>query len=456
MSNLVVRWVWLVVLMMPTLAMAAQSGSSSSGVPANQARGWEIVSQAGAPHVVLRTSRLLLTPPRWFIRNFFIPFEHLVSWVDDRAVVERVVDFLYNDARTAGVVPVANSRNELGPSAGIKAFHLDLLGHGEEIAARTDYGGKHFHLLEFGFESVQFGGAPVWVEIHLRREAHPSLPFSGYGMHGRGFSGGLRDPRDAKVDTRYSERRDLAALRTGYGSASRGRRLKAGLSWIYTRQTFSRSRRALSGTPSIEQVYDISRLERFQGGVDTHEVTLDVEVNLTNRRGHPSRGTTWEVYVGGVPRQRGVSYLHYGAVTAAYLNLFRETRVLVLKGALEAVDEHRGGIIPFSALPRLGGARTLRGYKRGTFRDRQVVSGTVEYRYPVHDKVLGEVYADLGSAGLSYRQLGSTWKAGYGFGFLLGAKDATNVKLDLSYGDGFEFFVSFDPARAFHERTRRL
>ena len=228
------------------------------------------------------------------------------------------------------------------------------------------------------------------------------------------------------------------------------------MSWIYSRQTFGRSRRALTDIPSIEQIYDTGSLKGFRAGVDTLEVTLDAEVNLANRRGHPSRGTTWEAYVGGVPRQQSISYLHYGAVTTAYLNVYRETRVLVLKGAFEAVEGYRRGRIPFSALPRLGGARTLRGYKRGRYRDLTVAFGTLEYRYPLHDKVLGQVYVDMGSTGFSFTQLGKVWKAGYGFGFFLGAKDATNVKLDLSYGDNFEFFVSFDPTRAFYDRTRRL
>jgi len=56
------------------------------------------------------------------------------------------------------------------------------------------------------------------------------------------------------------------------------------------------------------------------------------------------------------------------------------------------------GNIPGSELFTIGGGNDLRGFEDDQFRGSRFYEGTVEYRYPIHKKVEGVVFADLGSA----------------------------------------------------------
>jgi outer membrane protein assembly factor BamA len=107
-------------------------------------------------------------------------------------------------------------------------------------------------------------------------------------------------------------------------------------------------------------------------------------------------------------------------------------------------------------MPRLGGADRLRGWDEDHFRDNLSLFGSVEYRYPIHQKVLGVVFFDAGTVADSYDELFDDiddFRAGGGLGLLVGSADSLTLRLEASYGDGFHFFVSSDVARAFDSRS---
>jgi outer membrane protein assembly factor BamA len=180
-----------------------------------------------------------------------------------------------------------------------------------------------------------------------------------------------------------------------------------------------------------------------------------MEMNILDSPGQPLSGFSWDAFLGGVPEQDRFGYLHYGTEHQIVLPVFRDNRVILFRTMLEAVDgaDHE---IPFTSLPRLGGPDRLRGYELDTFRDKKVVLGTLEYHYPIHQYVLGQLFAETGSLGRSYDDLFRKWNTGYGFGFLLGSKDDLKVKLDFSFGDGYHFFISLNQTKAFYQRRRSL
>ena len=117
------------------------------------------------------------------------------------------------------------------------------------------------------------------------------------------------------------------------------------------------------------------------------------------------------------------------------------------------------GDVPFTELPRLGGS-VLRGYSSGQFRDRLATVASLEYHYPIHANVSGELFVDAGKVARTYGELGDgltdDWHLGAGGGLLLHSTSSLKLRLDLAYGDGPQFFIGADLVDAFKDRESEL
>jgi outer membrane protein assembly factor BamA len=216
-----------------------------------------------------------------------------------------------------------------------------------------------------------------------------------------------------------------------------------------------------SGQRSIELVYDTSLIPGFDDGTEVLELTADLVLDYRDREGFTSSGFYLEAFAGGAPVHEKWRYAHYGLEIAGFIDLYRKTRVLELRVALEGVEGNLDEI-PFSELPRLGGPNRLRGYELERFRDERIILGSLEYHYPVHKNVSGELFVDVGRVVPSYRDLFSGdsfeehWKVGYGGGLIVGTEEDMILRLDISYGSALMVYLSTEPLMAFQDRTAEL
>ena len=105
-----------------------------------------------------------------------------------------------------------------------------------------------------------------------------------------------------------------------------------------------------------------------------------------------------------------------------------------------------GGEVPWDHLAKAGGAKALRGYLAGRYRDRQLVLTQLEYRRPLHRR--HSMVAWLGAGAIADRldelQLGQLLPT-VGIGYRLEVKQRVNLRLDLGVGDqavGFYFGIN--------------
>lgn len=423
-----------------SVAPSSEAAEAPAKVRPEDARG-RIDEGIEVVDALLFVPRVVLAVPRLALYILYLPLRGLLWLQDELLVYENVIDFLYNDERTAGVVPLAYYAPGLGATFGARAFHNDVFGHGESISISARFAGRFNQAYELALADEPIGETPWVVRAKARYEDSPSLLFAGIGEQG--------------VDSRFSEQRVLGLGRFGalYGP------FELTTFGIFNHRVFGPSRRLVSGDQSIETVYPTAMLEGFDEGANTLEVGLEAVLDLRDVRGFTSRGVFARLFGGYVPRLDQYSYGHWGAEVRAFVDLYRGTRVLMFRVAMEAVE---GGPddIPFSSLPRLGGANRLRGYTLDTFRDEKAALGTIEYRYPIHDNVQGHLFVDAGRVANDYDALfgdGPTdFQFGYGGGLLIGTDDATAFRLDIAYGDGLTFFFSTDSVDAFDEWTERL
>jgi hypothetical protein len=439
-------------------ATRSRDGSQNSpdrAPKADDARGYEERPGTEPEDIALFAPRALLAIPRFALRLVFFPIDAGLQFADEHAVIENVEDVLYNDERTAGIVPRLSIDTFFGPTLGGTAFHDDLGGHGEHASASFAFGGRYEQSYEVSLRADRFAGSRLWLESMTRYEVEPGLLFQGIGQPPERASGSSLAPDEAAVETRYRQERMLALLRVGYTVGEPGALTKLGVTGIYNRRRFDEKTRG-SG-PSTDDVYDTDELVGFDSGVNLFEADLNLVVDTRDVRGATSSGAYVEVFGGVAPKFQNYGFFHHGFEATGYFDLYEKSRVLVLRAIVEGVEGDTDEI-PFSELPRLGGANRLRGYPQDRFRDEKVALGTVEYHYPIHQFVAGALYTDVGRVAPSYTELFERegWKAGVGAGFIVRSRDKVLFTFDVAYGDGVMFHFTTDPLRAFSNRDTEL
>lgn len=88
-------------------------------------------------------------------------------------------------------------------------------------------------------------------------------------------------------------------------------------------------------------------------------------------------------------------FARWGASAERLFDLFRGTRVLILRARVEAVTGDREQI-PFVLLPSLGGPDALRAFSRGRFRDAAATSGEVVYEWATGHNARAALFVEEG------------------------------------------------------------
>jgi len=428
-------------------------GQPGASALAEEARGYAEPPGIEPEDVGLFLPRAVLFVPKLIFQAVFFPIEAGLGALDKYAVIGHVEDFLYNDERTAGIVPVFSVSTFFGPSIGVKALHDDMGGHQEHGSVEARFGGK-FDLGAIAlFKADRAGGSRAWVESLARFDKQPTLLFQGFGHAPEGTAGGL-GPRDAAVQSHFQQLRFLAVQRLGYTIGNPGELVKMGATGRFTHREFDS---AHEDDPSIETVYDTSQLPGFDRGVNLGELGAELVVDTRDVEGATSSGLYLNAFGGVVPPFGEFSFWHFGLEATGYIPLYRKTRVLVLRAAFESV-EGEPEEIPFSELPRIGGPRRLRGYVLDQFRDRKTIVGTAEYHYPIHQFVSGSLYLDVGTAALDYEDIfrGPGPRFGGGGGFIFRSQDSVLFTLDIAYGDSVQVYFTTDPLRVFEDKDEQL
>ena len=269
----------------------------ASVAPADEARGYAEPPGIEPEDVALFVPRAVFFLPKLVLQAVFLPIEATLGLLDRHAVIGHVVDFLYNDERTAGIVPVISASTFFGSNIGVKALHDDLGGHQEHGSVEARFGGRFDLATIVRFKADRAGGSRVWVESLARFDTQPSLLFQGFGHAPEGEGVDL-GPRDAAVETRFHQLRYLAVQRLGYTIGKPGELVKMGATGRFTHREFDS---AHEDDPSIETVYDTSQLPGFDRGVDIVELGAELVVDTRDVGGATSSGIYFEAFGGVVP-----------------------------------------------------------------------------------------------------------------------------------------------------------
>ncbi len=395
----------------------------------------------------------------WVVRAVMAPFRGLIYTEARWQALTRIHNLLVNHDRTLGIYPTVGFQSDFGLSFGAKAFAKNYFDGGEELSVSASAGGFVTQAYQAKLDVPAIGGSPLYVRARARFEENTNQIFAGIGSSPVD-AGTMLAATEAAIKTRFSQTRYLALLSTGVQLGDRGgTRLRLGGSAILNDRAFGPAGTGVAD-PSIETVYDTSTLRGFDEGVTTLELTGELELDTRDTEGPTQTGAVIHAFGGGGSLVEQTRYAHYGAEASYYLAPFWPRRVFVGRVALEGVVD-RNNDIPFTELPRLGGPGLLRGFSTGQFRDRLLAIATLEYHYPIHENISGQLFVETGKVARTYDALlggglRDAWHVGYGGGLVVHSRSSVKVRIDVAYGDGINVYFSTDVLDAFRKREREL
>lgn len=117
---------------------------------------------------------------------------------------------------------------------------------------------------------------------------------------------------------------------------------------------------------------------------------------------------------------------------------------------LNAYGRFTFGDVPFDELSLMGGAKRMRGYYEGFYRDKLMGVLQAEYRFPIYWRFSGVAFTSFGMVTDTFTNIKSDYvrpTGGFGLRFLLVPKDNLNIRIDYGFGNNTsEFYITVGEA----------
>ncbi len=188
---------------------------------------------------------------------------------------------------------------------------------------------------------------------------------------------------------------------------------------------------------STSKFFSKETLPELGDNVKLIRLELGAQHDSKNRPGNPSGGIEARA-TAGIYSQIGDDKFGFwkGAFDFKhFINLFYD-RVLMLRIAGEMTEPVSSREIPFYYLSELGRNGTIRGFERGRFRDRDMVLGSLEYRYPIWSKGIDALlFLDAGkvSPDIINDNSRNNFNVSYGTGIRIWSPEGLVSKLEIGW-----------------------
>ncbi len=174
--------------------------------------------------------------------------------------------------------------------------------------------------------------------------------------------------------------------------------------------------------------------------------TVDTRDQPGNARAGGYYGVLWRRY-----NDRDLDRYSFDRVDVdlqQFLPIFDKKRVLAGRVQLLTTTANGENEVPFYFRPTLGGSDTLRSFADFRFRERNVLSMNLEYRWEAFSGLDMALFADVGSAARRFGDLEFPDKKAYGIGLRFNTFKAVFLRLDVAGGgnEGIRMFLKFSGA----------
>lgn len=351
----------------------------------------------------------------------YIPFYIVLQTVDlvtgisfDFPFVVELADFMVADDGSRGLVPAYSNRS----GAGLKFYQKDLISDGSKLDLTATAGLRWRQMYRFRFRKVDIAGGAMEAGLIAGYQLMPDEPFYGIGMS---------SSKDSKTNFAFEQSAVELSLGRSFSET-----VGSNVGIIFERNSVLNGKD--DDTPSTKVQYE-GTLPGLETGVEMFGGRLSIDYNSINHPGKPTSG--WNVTLSGEALQQ-IGHDRYGfwaadVDIARHFHLFYG-RYLVVRFAARISEPLTDREVPFYYLSEIGRTETIRGFKRGRFRDYDSMISSLEYRYPIMPRNLDAfVFIDAGQVtGDTFDRLyASDFELAFGGGIRIWNRDGNLMTLQI-------------------------
>lgn len=340
--------------------------------------------------------------------------------------IYQVMDFLVADDGSKGILPVYKART----GGGLKFFHKGFLSN--HTSARLILSGGTLQRQYYALKINQGFSGTFQGSLFASYTKLPNEYFYGIGNESEenGQTNFTREISSfgAAIDIGL---RDNLALDVTVGVDFNN--IFAGRS---------------SSQPQVGEIHNVGAIPGFENKIELGKVLAKITYDYRNRPGSPTKGLRASFGSGIFTETGDEKYEFYQFTTdvTTYLHLFYN-RYLVLRAAGQVSRPFSNREVPFTYFSELGEEETIRGFRRGRFIDRDMVLSSIEYRWPVHERIDATLFVDAGKVAhdIFDEFSGGDFHTGYGFGLRFWNKAGLLTKVQIAKSkDGFHFYLDLN------------
>jgi hypothetical protein len=338
--------------------------------------------------------------PPLIMRGIGLPFRNFGDWSERVDLRNRVIDFFFNDARTAYFYPAFRLGGEGGFFAGLGAAHRDLFHKGYGVGAKFSLSPRLDQNATLSFSDSTTESPNFLVDFSTTWRLRQKDPFYGIG-------------NDSNKTSYNYESRLLTATVPVHGTWGKWVHWKVFGQFTHLDLRESDDPSAtLGGQFGTSDTVGIG--QKLFGGEGGAQILFD----SVEHRGTPGAGTIAQVQASRFEGEHHFRFFRSSVSAAHHFTAFKPGRVFVVGLRLENVHTLSGEVVPFPLLPTLGGGEYLRGFPSRRFSDKSSLLAVLEYRYPVWKMVDGTIFAEGGrvASGIAHLNPAGFHPSG-GFGF---------------------------------------
>lgn len=367
-------------------------------------------------------------PGRLIVFPFKLVFKGvggIATFFEETHVLTRINDFLNSDDGVRSALPEYSAQTGLG----MAYTHRNLLFKESELTVRASLGLRMRRGFEVSLRDISLGGN-AYASLLTGYRFLTDEPFFSLG----------NDPI-SQSKSNYAHEQIIYEF-------SLGMKVSKNIA-IYTQIGYETNRIREGRNKSLPSTTDsVLDTEKILPGLTEHVNLGKLEFTLhydgKNHQGRPTAGS--EVIINGSVfndfRNGEFGFWKASVDIMQYINLFLN-RVLVLRFMGEVTDPLLDKEIPFFYLSQIGNLETVRGFHRGQFRDKDMILGSLEYRYPIWHffdavlfvdagKVSDHIFDDFSTRGLH---------VGYGGGIRIWGDKGMAAKFEIANSrDGIRLY----------------
>ena len=203
--------------------------------------------------------------------------------------------------------------------------------------------------------------------------------------------------------------------------------------------------------PQVDDEFPPSEIPGFEVNPDYVNTSLFAVLDWRQTPGYTTSGGLFRALFTDYNQQGNAafSFLRYDAEVDQYFPLWRANQIIAVRALVSITQAAGDEQVPFYLMPRLGGARDLRGFRGFRFRDRHRLLLTAEYRWTPSKMMdlalfyergkVASVTSDLDFTGLHYS---------IGIGARFHAPNATILRIEFAHSNEYNRII-FDTGLLF-------